>query len=138
LPVLNFSAMPSASSAPQACPCGQPAPYAQCCGAYHQGLPAPDATALMRSRYSAFVQGLADYLLATWHPSTRPATLDLHEAGLKWLGLEVRHSQMLGPDTAVVEFVARSKQAGRAHRLHERSRFERIAGCWYYLDGDML
>ena len=52
-------------------------------------MPAPDAESLMRSRYTAFVQQRADYLLATWHASTRPAELDF-EPGLKWLGLDVR------------------------------------------------
>lgn len=128
-------------SAEPGCPCGLAAAYAQCCGRYHPGgalaLQAPDATALMRSRYSAFVLGLADYLLATWHPRTRPATSITHEPGLKWLGLDVRRSSTIGPLSAEVEFVARSKHAGRAHRLHELSRFECLDGRWYYVDGDL-
>lgn len=92
----------------------------------------------MRSRYSAFVIGDAAYLLATWHPWTRPATLDLDEGARPgWLGLEVRRAQVTGPDTAVVEFVARYRVAGRAHRLHETSRFVREDGRWYYLDGEV-
>lgn len=90
----------------------------------------------MRSRYSAFVLGLPDYLLATWHPRTRPASLQL-EPGLRWLGLQLRQHRSTGPDTAEVAFVARSKQGGRAHRLHETSRFERVQGRWFYLDGDL-
>ena len=89
----------------------------------------------MRSRYSAFVLERADYLLATWHPSTRPATLDF-DPGARWLGLEVRSHRVTGPDTAEVEFVARYRVGGRAVRLHERSRFVREAGRWYYVDGD--
>ncbi len=91
----------------------------------------------MRSRYSAFVRGDVGTLLATWHPSTRPASLEL-EPGLRWLGLEVRDHRQTGPDRAEVEFVARSRPAtGPAHRLHERSRFLREDGRWYYLDGDL-
>ncbi len=91
----------------------------------------------MRSRYSAFVRGDVGTLLATWHPSTRPASLEL-EPGLRWLGLEVRAHRETGPDRAEVEFVARSRPAtGPAHRLHERSRFLREDGRWYYLDGDL-
>jgi len=131
----------NAPSDKPACPCGLAAAYIDCCGRYHPGgasaLQAPDAAALMRSRYTAFVLGLADYLLATWHPRTRPATLIIDEPGLKWLGLEVRRSGMTGPLSAEVEFVARSKQAGRAHRLHELSRFECLDGRWYYVDGDL-
>ena len=90
----------------------------------------------MRSRYSAFVLGLADYLLATWHPGTRPAAIHF-EPGLRWLGLQIKHHASTGADAAVVEFVARSKLGGRAHRLHETSRFVREGGQWFYLDGDI-
>lgn len=88
----------------------------------------------MRSRYSAYVLGLEDYLLATWHESTRPAALNL-AAGppTKWLGLEIK-AQAQGEVAATVEFVARCKVGGRARRLHEISRFVREAGRWYYVD----
>ena len=91
----------------------------------------------MRSRYSAFVERRADYLLASWHVSRRPAAIDF-EPGCKWLGLEIRRTRSTGPDAAEVEFVARSRIAGRAQRLHEISRFLREDGRWYYLDGDLL
>jgi SEC-C motif-containing protein len=91
----------------------------------------------MRSRYSAYVLGLVDYLAATWHPSTRPADLAPLPAGLRWLGLEVRRHEQQDEDHALVEFVARSKQGGRAERLHETSRFVREDGRWYYVDGEM-
>jgi len=88
----------------------------------------------MRSRYSAYVLGLGPYLLDTWHPQTRPAELESDPPGQRWLGLEVRRHETADADHAMVEFVARVKLAGRAVRLHERSRFERMAGRWYYLD----
>ncbi len=65
----------------------------------------------MRSRYTAFVLGLGDYLLASWHPDTRPATLQL-DAGLNWLGLHVKAHRQLAADEALVEFVARCRQGG--------------------------
>jgi SEC-C motif domain protein len=125
-----------------ACPCGAlPAlPLADCCGRYHAGplhLHAPTAEALMRSRYSAYVLDLTDYLRATWHASTRPARIETNPAGLKWLGLEVRQHRVQDADHATVEFVARSKLGGRAQRLHETSRFVREDARWYYLDGDL-
>lgn len=123
------------------CPCGSGAAYAACCGRWHAGaqqLQAPDAAALMRSRYSAFVLGLREYLLATWHPSTRPAVLEPNEPGLRWLGLQVRRHEPIDAEHARVEFVARSKLGGRAHRLHEISRFVREDGRWFYVDGDLL
>ena len=88
----------------------------------------------MRSRYSAYVIGLLDYLLATWHVSSSPGDLELPP--VKWLGLEVRHAQTAG-DAGVVEFVARCKEGGRAQRMHETSRFMREDGRWYYIDGQM-
>ena len=127
-----------------ACPCGRlsaqrkPLAFAQCCGRYLDDFAAtlaPDAESLMRSRYSAFVQERADYLLATWHASTRPATLDF-EPGAKWLGLEVRAHRLIDAEHAEVEFVARCRFGGRATRLHERSRFVREDGRWFYVDGD--
>ena len=91
----------------------------------------------MRSRYSAYVLGLADYLRDTWHASTRPAEAIGFEPGLRWLGLELRRQRVIDADQAKVEFVARSKLAGRAHRLHETSRFVREGGRWFYVDADL-
>ncbi|SDM71847.1 SEC-C motif-containing protein [Oryzisolibacter propanilivorax] len=131
---------------PLPCPCGHAAAgrvlsYADCCGRYIEhvtSMPAPDAERLMRSRYSAFVLQRADYLLATWHASARPARLDF-EPGARWLGLQVRVQCQTGPDAAEVEFVARQRlPGGRAWRLHERSRFVREDGRWYYVDGDIF
>ncbi|MFM2050428.1 MAG: hypothetical protein RL682_919 [Pseudomonadota bacterium] len=132
------------------CPCGQrnvktqPLRYGNCCGRYLEGdghtdpALAPDAQALMRSRYSAFVLERAPYLLASWHASHRPAAIEF-ESGVKWLGLEVRSYEPPTPehpDAAEVEFVARQKPAsGSAVRLHERSRFVCEGGRWLYLDG---
>jgi SEC-C motif-containing protein len=98
---------------------------------------APDAERLMRSRYSAFVYERADYLRATWHPSTRPASVDF-ETGVKWLGLEVRDHQLTGDHTAEVTFVARYRLPSGAVRMHERSRFVQEDGRWFYVDGDVL
>jgi SEC-C motif domain protein len=119
------------------CPCGSPQAYAACCGRLHAGATAADAESLMRSRYSAYVKGLEDYLLATWHPSTRPPGLNLGAGPQeKWLGLEIK-SRKQEADTAQVEFVARCRVGGRARRLHEISRFLREGGRWYYLDGEI-
>ncbi len=122
------------------CPCGSGLPYAACCGRWHTGpqhLQAPSAEALMRSRYSAFVLGLGDYLRDTWHPQTRPAAAPAFDPAVRWLGLEVRRHEVQDADHALVEFIARSKFGGRATRLHETSRFVREGGRWTYLDGDI-
>jgi SEC-C motif-containing protein len=123
------------------CPCGLRAAYGDCCGRWHAGpqhLQAPDAAALMRSRYSAFVLRLDDYLRQTWHASTRPADARLTDPATRWLGLDVLKHEVQDADHATVEFVARSKHpGGRASRLHETSRFVREAGRWFYLDGEV-
>ncbi len=119
------------------CPCGLPLSLADCCGRWLAGplhLRAPDAERLMRSRYSAFVREQADYLRHTWHPSTRPPSIDF-EPGMRWLGLQVLRHQVIDDTHASVEFVARNKLGGRAQRLHEISRFVRDDGRWFYLDG---
>ncbi|MVW73634.1 YchJ family protein [Bordetella sp. 15P40C-2] len=121
------------------CPCGSGLVYAQCCAPWHRGpqhLQAPTAEKLMRSRYSAFVLDELDYLLDTWHPETRPAALEPNPPDLKWLGLQVKQHAQQDPDHATVEFVARYRQAGRATRLHEVSRFVRVDTRWLYLDGE--
>lgn len=106
-------------------------------------MPAPTAEALMRSRYSAYVYRLADYLLATWAEETRPASLDLSTPPQpQWTGLKVlAHTEH--DREATVEFVARYKVNGRAERMHETSRFvKRTTGNdeyrWYYVDGEHI
>ena len=123
------------------CPCGSGRDYAQCCGPLHEGAPAADAEALMRSRYSAYALGLGRYLRDSWHASTRPADFDLgaSDPPATWLGLSVKCHQQTGVDTAEVEFIARYRiGGGSAVRLHERSRFQRDHGHWFYLDGQHL
>lgn len=121
-----------------ACPCGLGPAFQDCCGRYFgTAVPAPDAESLMRSRYTAFVRGDGAHLLDTWHPSQRPASLDL-DPGVKWLGLEVKRHRPIDETHAEVEFVARSRVQGRGQRLHERSRFVRESGYWFYVDGDIL
>ncbi|PKO25202.1 MAG: hypothetical protein CVU35_05350 [Betaproteobacteria bacterium HGW-Betaproteobacteria-8] len=118
-----------------ACPCGSNKAYDNCCQPYHNGLPAPTAEALMRSRYSAYVLRLEEYLLRTWHPDTRPDPLGLeNDTQTKWLGLSVKRHELGGPDCAIVEFIARYKVGGKAEKLHETSRFLKIDNEWFYVD----
>lgn len=91
----------------------------------------------MRSRYSAFVRCDESYLLATWHPRRRPASVSF-ERQQKWLGLEILDVQVTGTATSEVEFIARYRiGGGSAARLHERSRFVRENDRWWYVDGDL-
>ena len=121
---------------PDICPCGSGVPYAACCGPLHDGAPASTAEALMRSRYTAYALGLLDYVFRTWHPRTRPDSVD-PSPGTAWTGLEVLDVVDGGPgdDTGVVEFRARFRQGSAERSMHETSRFERRAGRWVYVDG---
>ena len=107
------------------CPCGSGQTLEVCCGKFHSGTPAPTAEALMRSRYSAFVKGLWDYLA-----KTQAAPFDPDRKPLAWIGLKV--------DAAThdeVEFTARYVDGGREVTLHERSKFEQRDGRWLYTTG---
>ena len=118
------------------CPCESGNLYNNCCEPAHNGIPVLTAEALMRSRYTAYVLGMEDYLLKTWAAETRPVALNLtNDTQTKWLGLQVKRTENPTENTAIVEFVARYKIGGKAERLHEISQFVRIDGCWYYLVG---
>lgn len=118
------------------CPCDPKHSYGNCCGALHAGTAAADAEALMRSRYSAYVLGDRDYLLASWHPSTRPLAMDL-EGPLRWLRLKVLAHRRVDDTHAEVDFEAKFIDRGRHGVLRERSRFVREGGRWFYVDGDL-
>ncbi len=133
--------MPPASTVtdnvPLTCPCESGLMFENCCQQVIVGaVTAKTAEALMRSRYTAYVVRDSAYLLATWHPSTRPSDLNL-DPEQRWLGLKIMPEQTAGVEThCQVEFIARYKIAGRAHRMHERSRFICENGTWFYLDGE--
>ena len=122
------------------CPCGSGLPLAECCGRLHDGTAtAGTAEQLMRSRYSAFVVGDAGYLLATWHPTTRPRTIEL-DRDVRWTGLDVLATtggSLLSAE-GTVEFRAHYVRDGAPGSQHENSRFVRQDGNWRYLDGVAL
>ncbi len=125
-----------AAAQPKACYCGNKASYLACCARYHLGeANAPDASSLMRSRYSAYVLGLEGYLRKTWASEYRPASINLNDDAIRWLGLDLIRAENLTPKRALVEFVARYKVGGRACRLGETSQFELRDGQWFYLTG---
>ena len=126
---------------PIRCPCGSREPYADCCGALHRGRAAGAPTAataerLMRSRFSAFAVGDADYLVATWHPSTRPPSIEL-SGELEWRRLEIVETTAGGADdeTGTVTFVAQYWDVAGGHfgEQRERSGFRRDGGQWFYV-----
>ncbi|MGW1890931.1 YchJ family protein [Streptomyces sp. NPDC002004] len=121
---------------PDVCPCGSGSAYRECCGRCHTGeAAAVTAEALMRSRYSAFVVRDEAYLLRTWHPGTRPASVEF-EPGLRWTGLEILGTSEGSAFHSTGTVTFRASYEGGA--LDERSRFTRVDGAWVYVDGDFL
>lgn len=126
------------------CPCGSGVAEATCCAPILAGAPAPTAVALMRSRYTAYVRGAIDHVVATHDAATR-GTLDVAAAtrwskDTTWLGLEIVATEhgAATDDTGIVEFLARGVTNGAPFAQHERSRFSRVDGRWYYLDGAIV
>lgn len=123
------------------CPCNSGFYYASCCQAVLTGQAiAATAEALMRSRYSAYVAGDIDYLLRTWHPSTRPSSIDADTIP-GWCGLEVIRTEkglkVKDDDEGIVEFQATAQACHNIVKLHEASRFVKEAGQWLYVSGDI-
>lgn len=123
------------------CPCrkkSETVAYEACCGRYHAGAATATAPeALMRSRYAAFALGKADYLLATWHPTTRPKELRI-DPDEHWMSLRIVEARTAADGrTGTVEFVARWRAGGTTRTLHEVSRFEHVAGRWLYVAGEV-
>lgn len=122
------------------CPCGTDQRYIDCCGRFLENAETPDtAEILMRSRYTAYTLKRENYLLTTWHSSTRPISLGLTQpSNRRWFGLTVKRHLQSDTEHAIVEFVARYKINGKAYRLHEISRFIREKTLWWYVDGNIL
>ena len=127
-----------------ACPCGSGAAEAACCAPILAGAPAPTAVALMRSRYTAYVRGAIDHVIATHAAETRDqidrAAAERWSRDTRWLGLEIVATEAGGPgdELGSVEFIARGATGGTPFAQHERSRFRRTDGRWYYVDGAMV
>jgi len=110
------------------CPCGSNHSFAHCCQPVIEGDSATTAEMLMRSRYTAYVLGLQDYLHQSWHPDTRPSRVSPTDTD--WLGLTIIHA---GSDC--VEFIAGFREHGNIMALHEISRFAKLGEHWRYVDG---
>ncbi|QAV69350.1 hypothetical protein ESZ53_02175 [Salinibacterium sp. UTAS2018] len=120
----------------KACPCQSLETYDDCCSRFHRGEAlAPTAERLMRSRYSAYALGETEYLLKTWHPSTRPVTLEL-DTNVRWFRLDIvaRTGGSMFDSRGTVEFRAHYRSDGIAGQQHENSSFVRENGAWLYVD----
>lgn len=123
------------------CPCGTETTYDSCCGAFHSGQAKPAiAEQLMRSRYSAYALGLADYLYHTHHPDKRTASVaEIHDWAERctFTRLEVLQCSLGGPSDKIgkVTFRAHYREDGQPQVMQETSRFRRYRGQWVYYDG---
>ncbi|MBT2386049.1 YchJ family metal-binding protein [Streptomyces sp. ISL-11] len=132
----NHANRQPAVTATSPCPCGLDATYGDCCGSLHDGRKsASTAERLMRSRFSAFAVHDAAYLLRTWHPSTRPDTIDF-DRRQRWTRLEILATNDGTPfhSEGTVEFRAHYTLRGHTDSQHENSRFVRVEGRWVYVD----
>jgi SEC-C motif-containing protein len=117
----------------ESCPCSSGKTLSSCCQPYIDGtLAAPTAEALMRSRYSAYAIHDEQYLLDSWHESTRPENIDADPL-VQWIRLKI-----IDADNSQdrVKFVATFRLNGKAHKLCENSRFVFEGGKWFYLEGE--
>lgn len=127
------------------CICGLGESTKTCCGPIIAGTKAAEtAEALMRSRYTAYVEGEIDYLHDSIHPAHREGTdkeaTRAWSQGAKWHGLEILATEAGGKDDqkGIVEFRARFSVKGLVQEHHERAQFERLDGKWYFVDGEMV
>ncbi|WP_028582269.1 YchJ family protein [Desulfogranum japonicum] len=122
------------------CPCGSASSYAQCCEPYLEGREnAPTAEALMRSRFTAYTRADTDYLLKTWHPETRPTSID-KETIPHWYDLQIlaTNNGNAEDEHGTVEFLALARTIhNQSIDLHEKSRFVKIDSQWVYHSGDL-
>ena len=119
------------------CYCGNSIPFQDCCEPYIKGIDnAPTAEKLMRSRYSAFASGAADYLANTTHISksrylNKKEILAWSKAN-KWLKLEV-----LASTETTVTFKAYYLDENLKAQVHyEHSTFKFENNKWFYVDGE--
>ena len=129
---------------PSRCPCGLPDELDACCGRFIAGGAAPEtAEQLMRSRYTAYVRGAVDYIVATTASEGRGevgrAGLARYCRGLRGVSLRIVERVAGGPldERGVVAFEASLRSAGRSFVQRERSRFAREEGRWVYVDGEV-
>ena len=124
------------------CPCGSGRDYSACCGQYIGGkAKAPTAEALMRSRYSAYVEHAIDYIINTCEHRGKDdidykSTRDWSEQST-WLGLKIISVEKggLADNDGVVEFEATYEKDGLKDVHHETAKFKKEGGEWLYIEG---
>lgn len=126
------------------CPCGSGLVYSDCCEPFIRGQKnAPTAETLMRSRYSAYVEHEIEYIINSCIQDENDK-IDIDQTrswseGSKWLGLNILSTEKGGPtDTeGVVEFEASYEMDGLKEVHHERAKFKKQNGRWFYDEGNV-
>ena len=121
------------------CPCGSQKKYKKCCAVYHKGALAPNALILMKSRYSAYATGNADYIIKTTHPENPDFTTE-RTSWKKDIDIFSKHTEFLG--LKIIEFIDGEEEAYVTFEaslssglLTEKSRFLKSDERWLYVDG---
>jgi len=126
------------------CPCGSGLAYEQCCQPYISGAKnAPTAEALMRSRYTAYVEHEIDYIMDTCTHDEKDK-IDYKQTkkwseSSKWLGLTILSTENGGitDNEGIVEFQALYETDGLRENHHEKASFKKTGGRWLYDKGYM-
>jgi SEC-C motif-containing protein len=128
------------------CPCGSGNAYAECCQPYHLGKAPENALALMKSRYSAYTHSIPEYIIYTTHPANPSFMKDT----IAWTNQIMKFCKNTtferleildfkdGAVNAFVIFKAHLKQKNQDATFTEKSRFEKVADRWLYLDGQII
>ena len=127
------------------CPCGSGLAYAECCQPYIAGAKnAPTAEALMRSRYTAYVEHAIDYIVETCVHDEKDK-IDVRETKnwsekSTWLGLKILSTEKGGADDTEgsVEFQALYEMGGLRDTQHEKAGFIKKDGRWFYDSGSIV
>ena len=123
----------------KSCPCGSDMNLNECCNLYISGRKNPDtAEGLMRSRYTGYVLKDSEYILKTWHPSSRPKIFDLDRENILWEKLEILNcvKGKVSDIEGEVFFRASYEHNGKKYCIQELSRFVKENGIWLYLIGE--
>ena len=126
------------------CPCGSCLPYADCCEPYIKGKKnAPTAEALMRSRYTAYVEHAIDYIVETCSQGEKER-IDFNQTKnwsekSKWLGLKILSVEKGGPldNEGIVEFEAIYEMDNLKELHSEKARFKKSEDRWFYTEGEV-
>ena len=126
--------------AAKACPCTSALPYADCCAPFHRGAREPSTPeALMRSRFSAYARGEAEYLWRTLHAdhADRAAPKEDVLRAVKHASVTYKYMRLhiLDAKEAQVLFRANVFEKGKDGSFIELSTFAHDGTGWRYIEG---